>query len=47
VKFYAGKAVVRIARQLAVAQERAPGAGLDLSELNAVNPQELFRKKTA
>jgi predicted regulator of Ras-like GTPase activity (Roadblock/LC7/MglB family) len=46
VKFYAGKAVVRIARQLAVAQERAPGAGLDLSELNAVNPQELFRKKT-
>ena len=45
VKFYAGKAVVRIARQLAVAQERAPGAGLDLSELNAVNPQELFRKK--
>ena len=47
VKFYAGKTVIRIARQLAIAQERAPGMGLDLSELNAVNPQELFRKKAA
>ncbi len=45
VKFYAAMAVNRIARYLALAQERSPGAGLDLSELNAANPQEFFRKK--
>ena len=45
VKFYAKMAVTRIAAQLAAAQERAPGAGLDLSVLNAANPQEFFRKK--
>jgi predicted regulator of Ras-like GTPase activity (Roadblock/LC7/MglB family) len=47
VKFYAGFAVKQIARQLALAQERSPDAGLDLSELNATNPQDFFRKKTA
>ncbi|HTL72251.1 MAG TPA: roadblock/LC7 domain-containing protein [bacterium] len=45
VKFYATMAVKRIAAQLAAAQERDPGAGLDLSVLNAANPQEFFRKK--
>jgi len=47
VKFYAAGAVQSIARQLAKAQQRAPGAGFDLSALNAANPQELFRKKSA
>jgi predicted regulator of Ras-like GTPase activity (Roadblock/LC7/MglB family) len=46
VKFYAKMAVARIARQLAIAEQRAPGAGLDLSVLNSANPQEFFRKKT-
>jgi predicted regulator of Ras-like GTPase activity (Roadblock/LC7/MglB family) len=47
VKFYANMAVSRIARFLALAHERNPGAGLDLSELNAANPQEFFRKRPA
>jgi len=47
VKFYATMAVKRIAAQLAAAQERDPGAGLDLSVLNAANPQDFFRKKAA
>ena len=47
VKFYASFAVKQIARQLALAQERSPQAGLDLSELNATNPQDYFRKKNA
>jgi predicted regulator of Ras-like GTPase activity (Roadblock/LC7/MglB family) len=45
VKYYAAGATVGIARQLALAAERAPGRGFDLSELNLANPQELFRKK--
>ena len=45
VKFYASFAVKRIAQQLVVAQERSPGKGFDLSELNTANTQELFRKK--
>ena len=45
VKFYATMAVKQIAEQLQVAHDRAPDAGLDLSELNLANPQELFRKK--
>ena len=45
VKFYAGFAVKRIAQQLVIAQQRNPGAGFDLSELNTANTQELFRKK--
>jgi len=47
VKFYASFAVKQIARQLVLAQERNPEAGLDLSELNAANPQAFFRKKAA
>jgi len=47
VKFYAGFAVKQIARQLALAQERSPQAGLDLSALNATNPQDFFRRKEA
>jgi len=45
VKYFAASATVSIARQLAIAAERAPGLGFDLSELNLANPQELFRKK--
>ena len=45
VKYYAGGAVKQIAAQLAVARDRDPGGGLDLSELNVADPQELFRKK--
>jgi predicted regulator of Ras-like GTPase activity (Roadblock/LC7/MglB family) len=46
VKFYSTMAVTRIAKQLALAQQRNPEAGFDLSVLNNANPQELFRKKT-
>ncbi len=47
VKFYAAAAVKQIARHMAAAQARDPGAGLDLSVLNTANPQELFHKKAA
>jgi hypothetical protein len=47
VKYFAGVAISRIAAQLAVAGARDPGNGLDLSELNLADPQELFRKKAA
>ncbi len=45
VKYYAGTMVSRLARQLAVARERDPEGGLDLSELNVADPQDFFRKK--
>ena len=45
VKYFAPGAVKRIAQQLAVARARDPEGGLDLSELNVADPQELFRKK--
>jgi predicted regulator of Ras-like GTPase activity (Roadblock/LC7/MglB family) len=47
VKFYSTMAVARIAKQLAIAQQRNPEAGFDLSVLNNANPQDLFRKKAA
>jgi predicted regulator of Ras-like GTPase activity (Roadblock/LC7/MglB family) len=47
VKYFSTGAVSRIARQLAVARERDPVGGLDLSEMNVADPQELFRKKAA
>ena len=47
VKYYAAAAVKRIARQLKIAKERAPGAGLDLSVLNVAETRPLFRKKKA
>ncbi len=46
VKYYAAPAAERIARQLQVAQERDPGAGLDLSELNLADPTEVFKRKS-
>ena len=46
VKYFAAPAVKRIALQLQIAQEREPGAGLDLSELNLADPSEVFRRKS-
>jgi predicted regulator of Ras-like GTPase activity (Roadblock/LC7/MglB family) len=46
VKYYSGAAVARLAQQLAIARERDPVGGLDLSEMNVVNPEAIFRKKT-
>jgi predicted regulator of Ras-like GTPase activity (Roadblock/LC7/MglB family) len=47
VKYYAAAAIKRIARQLKIAKERAPEAGLDLSALNIAETKPLFRKKKA
>jgi len=46
VRYYSVAAVKNIARQLAIARERDPEGGLDLSVLNVAEPRELFRKKT-
>jgi len=46
VKYFATPAAKRIARQLALAQERDPGAGLDLSVMNMADPSELFKRKS-
>jgi predicted regulator of Ras-like GTPase activity (Roadblock/LC7/MglB family) len=45
VKYFAMPAIKRIAVQLQIAQERAPGVGLDLSELNLADPSEVFKRK--
>ena len=45
VKYYSSNCSSRVAAQLAIAQERTPGAGFDLSVLNVANSEELFRKK--
>ena len=47
VKYYSAGVVGHIAKHLATARERDPAGGLDLSELNVADPQELFRKKNA
>jgi predicted regulator of Ras-like GTPase activity (Roadblock/LC7/MglB family) len=47
VKYFAGPAVKRIACQLEIAQERAPGEGLDLSVLNVAETGQFFRKREA
>ena len=44
VKYFASSAVKRIACQLEIAQERAPGEGLDLSVLNVADTGQFFRK---
>ncbi|MGO8927236.1 MAG: roadblock/LC7 domain-containing protein [Limisphaerales bacterium] len=46
VKYFGAPTVKRIAVQLQIAQERDPGAGLDLSELNLADPSEVFKRKT-
>jgi len=45
VKYFAIRAVGRIARQLEAAQERDPDGGLDLSVLNLADASEFFVKK--
>jgi predicted regulator of Ras-like GTPase activity (Roadblock/LC7/MglB family) len=47
VKYFASAAVKRIACQLEIAQDRAPGEGLDLSMLNVAETGQFFRKKEA
>lgn len=46
IKYFAIPAAKRIARQLVLAQERDPGAGLDLSVMNLADPSELFKRKS-
>jgi predicted regulator of Ras-like GTPase activity (Roadblock/LC7/MglB family) len=46
VKYFSGPAVKRIAVQFQIAQERNPGAGFDLSELNLADPTEIFKRKS-
>jgi predicted regulator of Ras-like GTPase activity (Roadblock/LC7/MglB family) len=45
VKYFASTAVHGIARQMQVAQERDPSAGLDLSVLNVADPSEFFKRR--
>ena len=45
VKYYAGPAREQVAAQLQVAQERDPGAGLDLSVLNIADTSSVFKRK--
>lgn len=44
VKYFAVDTIKKIAAQLKVAQERDPGSGLDLSEVDLADPSPLFRK---
>lgn len=45
VKYFSATAVRHLGRQLKLAGERDPGAGLDLSVLNLADPSPVFRKK--
>lgn len=45
VKYYVSSAIKQIASQLAIARERNPEGGLDLSVLNIADTQTLFRKR--
>ena len=45
VKYFAAPARERIAKQLKTAQERDPGAGLDLSVLNLADTSEVFKRR--
>jgi predicted regulator of Ras-like GTPase activity (Roadblock/LC7/MglB family) len=45
VKYYADPAIQRIDRQLRIALNRNPGAGLDLSVLNMADTAPVFRRK--
>ena len=44
-KYYASPAARSIAQRIEVASHRSPGAGLDLSDLDPKDVQDLFRKK--
>jgi predicted regulator of Ras-like GTPase activity (Roadblock/LC7/MglB family) len=45
IKYFAGPATQAIARQMLIAQQRDPGAGLDLSVLNMADASELFKRR--
>jgi len=45
VKYFSAPAAQQIAQQMIVAQERDPGAGLDLSVLNLADPSDVFKRK--
>jgi predicted regulator of Ras-like GTPase activity (Roadblock/LC7/MglB family) len=45
VKYFAEPAAKHIASQMVTAQERDPGAGLDLSVLNVADTHDFFKKK--
>jgi predicted regulator of Ras-like GTPase activity (Roadblock/LC7/MglB family) len=45
IKYFSQPAATKIARQLEIAQQRDPGAGLDLSVLNVADTESMFRKK--
>jgi len=45
VKYFSAPAAQRIAEQLQIAQQRDPGAGLDLSVLNMADTADLFKRK--
>lgn len=45
VKYFAESSCQKIARQMQVAQERDPSAGLDLSVLNMADASSLFRRR--
>ena len=45
VKYHATEARTEIAIQLQAAQDRDPGAGLDLSVMNMADPSELFKRR--
>lgn len=47
VKYFGLPAAQNIAAQMKIAQERDPGAGLDLSVLNLADPSEAFKRKPA
>jgi hypothetical protein len=43
-KFYAAPAALAIGERIQLAASRAPGAGLDLADLDPTDVQALFRK---
>lgn len=45
VKYFASTASQRIARQMQIAQERDPSAGLDLSILNCADASSFFKRR--
>ena len=45
VKYFAMPAARNIGEQMEIAQQREPGAGLDLSVLNLADPSEVFKRK--
>jgi predicted regulator of Ras-like GTPase activity (Roadblock/LC7/MglB family) len=47
VKYFSTTTITEVAKQLKIAHERDPGAGLDLSVLNLADATPLFRRKSA